>query len=100
MKTLMIVLTMVISTQTFAAKCVISGAVQQGHSCHSLSTRLDVADVESCEAFAKATRENRFFNILEKGDILLSSKYKFVDRPNRIKIKKKFTYQDSEGCYF
>jgi methionine-rich copper-binding protein CopC len=100
MKTLLLALTMIISTQTFAAKCVISGTVQDGSSCHSLSTRLDVSDAETCEAFTKATVENRFFNILEKKEKLLSSSYKFVDRPNRIKIKKTFEHESTDGCLF
>lgn len=100
MKTLLIALSVLISTQTFAAKCVISGAVQDGSSCHRLSTRLDVGDAEACEAFAKATKENRFFSILLKNEKLLSSSYKFVDHANKIKIKKTFEYESTDECLF
>jgi|GEM_PF-7108046 len=100
MKTLLILCSLIISTQSFGAKCVIKGGVQNGSSCHHLSTRLDVSDVEACEAFAKSAKENRFFNILEKNEILLSSGYKFVDRQNHIKVKKTFKYESTDGCLF
>ena len=100
MKTLLIAFSVFMTTQTFAAKCVISGTVQEGSSCHRISTRLDVGDAETCEEFTKTTRNNRFFNILEKKEKLLSSKYKFVDHANKIKIKKTFNYESTDGCYF
>jgi hypothetical protein len=100
MKILITALTILISTQSFGAKCVIKGGVQNGSSCHHLSTRLDVSDAEACEAFAKSAKENRFFNILEKNEKLLSSGYKFVDRQNHIKVKKTFKYESTDGCLF
>lgn len=98
MKTLLFALSMLITSQTFAAKCSVSGLVKDGMSCFRISTRLDVSDVEACEAYTKATEQNRFFNILEKKQTLLSARYKFVDRPNRVKVKKEFmlTQEDLE----
>ena len=97
MKTILLTLSMLITSQTFAAKCVISGLVKENNSCHRLSTRLDVSDVEACEAYTKATQQNRFFNILEKKQELLSVRFKSVDRPNRVKVKKevKLTEEDT-----
>ena len=90
MKTLLITLGILITSHSFAAKCVISGLVAETNSCHRLSTRLDVTEVEACEALTKATQGNRFFNILEGKQELLSVRFKFVDRANRVKIKKEF----------
>jgi hypothetical protein len=90
MKTLLFALSLLVTSQSFAAKCVISGLVLEGKSCHRLSTRLDVTDAEACEAYTKATQQNRFFNILEPKQELLSVRFKFVDRPNRVKLKKEF----------
>ena len=98
MKTLLIALSLLITSQTFAAKCTISGLVKDGMSCHRLSTRLDVSDVEACEAYTKATEHNKFFNIMEGKQELLSARYKFVDRPNRTKVKKEFMIT-SEDLY-
>jgi hypothetical protein len=94
MKTLLMTLSLLITSQTFAAKCVISGLVIENKSCHRLSTRLDVSDVEACEAYTKATQQNRFFNLLDKKQELLSVRFKFVDRPNRVKVKKEFKLQE------
>lgn len=90
MKTLLIALGILVTTQSFAAKCVISGFVKEASGCHHLSTRLDVSDVETCEAQTKATEHNRFFNILEKDEELLSVKFKFKDRLNGVKVKREF----------
>lgn len=90
-------LTVLFSTQSFAARCIIIGAVKENSSCHRVSTRLDVSDQEACEAFAKSTKENRFFHILEKNETLISTSYKFKDFSNRIKIKKTIKHL-SEDC--
>lgn len=96
MKTLLITLGMLITSQSFAAKCVVSASVKDGMSCHRLSTRFDVSDAETCEATTKASQHNRFFNILEPKQELLAVRYKFVDRPNRVKIKKEFMITEED----
>ena len=96
MKTLIVTIGMLITSQSFAAKCVISGLVAESNSCHRITTRLDVSDADSCESLTKATKENRFFNILEKKQELLTVRYKFVDRPNRVKIKKEFKLTEDD----
>lgn len=100
MNTLLVIFTLLISTQSFAARCIIIGDVKEKSTCHRVSTRLDVSDQEACEAFAKSTKENRFFNILDKNETLLSASYKFKDFPNRIKIKKTFNYESKDECLF
>ncbi len=76
----------------------ISGTVKEGMSCHRISTRLDVEEAEACEAFTKATKENRFFNTLDKNEKLISATYKFRDFPNRIKVKKTFEFDSHDNC--
>ncbi len=100
MKTLLVTLSLLISAQSFAARCIITGAVKDKSFCHRVSTRLDVSDQEACEAFAKSTKENGFFNILENDETLLAASYKFKDFPNRIKVKKTFKYESTDECRF
>ena len=96
MKNILLALSVLISTQTFAATCKLSTVVGGGFNCHSVSTRLDVADQETCEAFARGTKDNRFFGVLEKNEIVVATKYTFKDKAAKLKVKKRIDFEDSE----
>ena len=100
MKKLILVLTLLVSSQTFAAKCVVSGFIQERSSCHHLSTKWDLGTAEECEALALTAMDNHFFGIMSPGEKLLVTSYKFRDRVNEIKIKKKFKHSSTEVCIF
>lgn len=67
-----------------------------GMDCHWLSTRFEVSSEEDCKALAQATKESGFFQIMDEGEILLFTRYKFKDK--KIKVKKTLTFDDSKSC--
>lgn len=83
-----------VSSQTFAASCKLISKIHDGLGCYSLSTRLDVTDQAACEAFANNTKENRFFNLLEKKDVLSSTRYIFKDKSQKLKVKKTIEFEE------
>lgn len=101
MKTLFIALTVLVSTQTFAATCKLASTVAGGFDCYGLSTKLEVADQEACEAFAKSTRDNRFFGIVEsKKERVISTKITYKDKAQRLKVKKAIVFEEYEDVCF
>lgn len=67
-------------------------------SCSRITTRFSVDDVEACEAFAQSTEGNRFFNIMDAKDKLISTRYTFIDRANGVKVKKTIIFGDEHDC--
>lgn len=98
MKTLLIAMTVLISSQAFAAKCKVSGLVKEGSTCVRISTRFELPDVESCESMARSTETNRFFGVMEPKDTLINTRYKFVDRAQKIKVIKTIDFLSEEEC--
>jgi hypothetical protein len=96
MKTIIFLL-LLSTTSAWAGKCRITGAVSAGMDCYRITTSMAVDSVEACEAFAKSTRDNRFFNIMEKKEILLSSKFSFKERGSK-KVSGKFHFDDNVNC--
>jgi hypothetical protein len=100
MKKLIIALSLLVSSHSFAAKCVVSGFIKERSSCYHLSTKWDMKTAQACEALALTAMDNKFFGLMESGDKLLVTTYKFVDRDNGITAKKKIKHSSTEVCIF
>lgn len=96
MKTIILLLTLS-TTSAWAAKCRLSGTVGGGFDCYRIITTLSVDTVEGCEAFAKSTKDNRFFNLIEKKETLISTKFSFKERGQK-RIRGKFQFDDNVTC--
>lgn len=98
MKTLLIALTVLFSSQSFAAKCRVSGLVKEGSTCVRITTRFEVEEVENCKALAKSTETNRFFSIMGPNDVLINTRYTFKDRPNKVKVRETIEFRSEHEC--
>jgi hypothetical protein len=93
-----IILLLILSTTTaWAGKCRISGAVSSGMSCYKISTSLAVDTAQACKAFAKSTKDNRFFNIMDNKEILISSKFSFKERGSK-RVRGNFHFDENVKC--
>jgi hypothetical protein len=97
MKTFILFVLILSTTSTWAGRCLISGKVLDGSSCHRLSTRISVDTKEGCEAFAKSTNNNRFFNLLSERQKLISTKYSYKTRGHK-RIKNEIEFRDAQTC--
>ena len=96
MKTIILML-LLMSTSAWAGKCRLAGTVGGGFECYRIVTTLSVDTVEGCEAFAKSTKDNRFFNLIEKKETLLSTKYSFKVRGEK-RIRGKLHFDENVTC--
>jgi len=95
MKTIIFIITLIMTTQSFAAKCILTGQVNEGESCSKISTRLDVGDLGACEGFAKSTVSNKFFGLVEKNQNLIATEYSFG---NEAKIEETIVHNEEAVC--
>lgn len=100
MKKLIIALTLLVSSHSFAATCVVSGLIKERSSCYHLSTKWDMDTAEACEDLALTVVDNNFFGLMNSEENILVTSFKFRDRVNGIKIKKKFKHSSTEVCFF
>ena len=83
------------TTQSFAAKCILTGQVHEGDSCSKISTRIDVSDLNACEGYARATKSNKFFGLVEDGHHLVATDYSFKSES---KIEETIVHDESAAC--
>lgn len=101
MKTLIVALTLLVSTQTFAATCKLASTIGGSFDCYGLSTKFDVTDQEACEALAKSTNDNRFFGVVTaKKEFVVSTKYTYKDKSQRLKVKKAIEFTNYDDVCF
>ena len=98
MKHLIFIITLIMTTQSFAAKCILTAQVNEGSSCSKISTRLDVSDLSACAEFAKSTRKNQFFGLVEKDQSLISTGYSYKDRSGEPKTEVLIVHDDEARC--
>lgn len=98
MRILLIAFSIIVTAEAFAAKCVLTAQIKEGSSCSQLTTRVDVAEVEACEEFAKSTKLNQFFGTMSEDQELLSTSFTFKDRTDSEKFEKSLPFADNTDC--
>lgn len=99
MKIVLALLTLTVASSALAAKCNISAGIKPRHQmCATYTTKFTVDTEQECRELAFGIPSNRFFGVLDQGDIVLSAKYTFKDEGR--KVKDKITFEDSEEYCF
>lgn len=99
MKMILVAVALSLTSMSFGATCKLTGRVNGGFmNCYIISTKLKVDNEAACRSLAESTNSNRFFNIIENDDILLSTNLKFKDGSRKVKERITFS-EDDDDCF-